>query len=301
MTQSWLRLWHDMPTDPKWRVVARISGQPLAAVVALFTMMLVEASLAEDRGSLADWRHEDAAANLDMDEGAVAAIFEAMRGRVHDGERLSRWEKRQPRREDPEAGVRGKVSRDRRRQGEAVSSAPEPDLFTEPVTRMTRTVNRNDSLESESDEDSEINHTTGARGSVRDLTGEDVSALRLQLSLWAGPALATVEQAPKLLDLSPIIGLLGPGAGPPCDLERDIGPAIQAMSARMTPGSCRTWSYFCAGIVERRDANLAGAPAISEKPHGRPAAGRAGPDARRKGMLTVFSDPPDAPPARRAG
>ncbi len=27
---SWLRLWHDMPTDPKWRVIAKRSGQSIS-------------------------------------------------------------------------------------------------------------------------------------------------------------------------------------------------------------------------------------------------------------------------------
>ncbi|ENW8560590.1 hypothetical protein ACR6SH_005434, partial [Escherichia coli] len=25
MANAWLRLWHDMPNDPKWRTIARVS------------------------------------------------------------------------------------------------------------------------------------------------------------------------------------------------------------------------------------------------------------------------------------
>ncbi|EOP2197647.1 hypothetical protein QSF09_003200, partial [Escherichia coli] len=26
MANAWLRLWHDMPNDPKWRTISRVSG-----------------------------------------------------------------------------------------------------------------------------------------------------------------------------------------------------------------------------------------------------------------------------------
>ena len=26
MANAWLRLWHDMPNDPKWRTIARVTG-----------------------------------------------------------------------------------------------------------------------------------------------------------------------------------------------------------------------------------------------------------------------------------
>lgn len=97
---DWVRLWHDMPTDPKWRVIARKSGQPLACVVALFTLMMTTASAAVERGCVEGLSIEDAAAALDMDEDAVAAIFAAMEGRVVESGRLSGWDRRQPKRED---------------------------------------------------------------------------------------------------------------------------------------------------------------------------------------------------------
>lgn len=93
---DWVRLWHDMPTDPKWRVIARKSGQPLACVIAVFTMMLTNASGNSDaRGVLLGWDHEDAGAALDMDAEDVAAIHAAMQGKVLDGDRLTGWERRQ--------------------------------------------------------------------------------------------------------------------------------------------------------------------------------------------------------------
>jgi hypothetical protein len=104
---DWVRLWHDMPTDPKWRVIARKSGQPLPCVVSVFTLMLTNASgNSADRGVLLGWDHEDAGAALDMDAEAVEAIYEAMQGKVLDGDRLTGWERRQPKREDNTAAER---------------------------------------------------------------------------------------------------------------------------------------------------------------------------------------------------
>ena len=104
---DWVRLWHDMPTDPKWRVIARKSKQPLPCVIAVFTMMLTNASgNAADRGVLLGWDHEDAGAALDMDAEDVAAIHAAMQGKVLDGDRLTGWERRQPKREDSTAAER---------------------------------------------------------------------------------------------------------------------------------------------------------------------------------------------------
>jgi len=57
---------------------------------------------------------EDVASALDVTDEAIEAIFKAMQGRVLDGDRLSGWEKRQPKREDvgsPETGVRSSAER----------------------------------------------------------------------------------------------------------------------------------------------------------------------------------------------
>ncbi|HAF1587689.1 TPA: phage replisome organizer, partial [Salmonella enterica] len=44
MANSWVRLWHDMPNDPKWRTISRISGQPVSLVQATYIHLLVSAS-----------------------------------------------------------------------------------------------------------------------------------------------------------------------------------------------------------------------------------------------------------------
>lgn len=136
---DWVRLWHDMPTDPKWRVIARKSGQPLACVIAVFNLMMVSASQnAEERGTLQGWDDEDAAAALDMDPDGVTSIIAAMQGKVIEGQKLSGWEKRQPKREDGTAAERKAAWKERKAQERNASertgthrNAPETDAETD--------------------------------------------------------------------------------------------------------------------------------------------------------------------------
>ena len=98
---NWVRLWEDMPTDPKWRVVARRSGRPLSEVLSVFVFMMTNAGAnATERGRLQNWSDEDVGAAIDMDGEHVTAIREAMQGKTIDGDRLTGWERRQPKRED---------------------------------------------------------------------------------------------------------------------------------------------------------------------------------------------------------
>jgi hypothetical protein len=89
-----------MPTDPKWRVIARASGQRIGDVIAVFSLLMVEASKADQRGDVSRFRSEDAAAALDLSEADVDAIKAAMEGRCVLNGRLNGWDKRQPKRED---------------------------------------------------------------------------------------------------------------------------------------------------------------------------------------------------------
>ena len=100
MANSWLRLYHDMPNDPKWRTIARVSKQPITVVLSLYLHLLVCASAAAERGTLDGYNIEDLATALDVDTAAVGAILVAMQGRVLEGDKLSGWNKRQTARED---------------------------------------------------------------------------------------------------------------------------------------------------------------------------------------------------------
>ncbi|HFH2672527.1 phage replisome organizer [Escherichia coli] len=99
MANAWLRLWHDMPNDPKWRTIARVSGQPIATVMAVYIHLLVSASRNVTRGHI-DVTTEDLASALDVTEEVIDSIFQTMQGRVLDGDLITGWEKRQVLKED---------------------------------------------------------------------------------------------------------------------------------------------------------------------------------------------------------
>jgi hypothetical protein len=103
MANQWLRLWHDMPTDPKWRTVAKVSGQRIGDVMAVYLHLLVCASNATERGRTHSFNCEDVASALDIETEQVALIVDAMQGRVLDGDMVAGWEKRQSAREDGSA------------------------------------------------------------------------------------------------------------------------------------------------------------------------------------------------------
>lgn len=115
MANLWLRLWHDMPNDPKWRTISRISGQPMALVQAVYIHLLASASQNVTRGH-ADVTNEDLASHFDVTERDIESVIDAMQGRVLDGSYLTGWERRQPKREDTgneESGAKSAVQRKR--------------------------------------------------------------------------------------------------------------------------------------------------------------------------------------------
>ena len=116
MANQWLRLWHDLPNDPKWRTIARVSKQRIGDVIAVYLHVLVDASSnATERGRTQSVCVEDVATALDMENDQVEAILAAMQGRVMEGELVSGWSKRQPAREDGSA-ERAKAWRERKKQ-----------------------------------------------------------------------------------------------------------------------------------------------------------------------------------------
>lgn len=100
MAAHWLRLWHDMPNDPKWRTISRVSGQPIPSVIAVYIHLLVSASNATERGRTHGVCSEDLASALDLEADQIEAILSAMQGRVLEGDIITGWAKRQVERED---------------------------------------------------------------------------------------------------------------------------------------------------------------------------------------------------------
>jgi hypothetical protein len=138
MANQWLRLWHDMPTDPKWRTIAKASGQRIGDVMAVYVHLLVCASNAAERGRTQSFNAEDVASALDMETDQVELIHSAMQGRVLEGDMVAGWEKRQVAREDGSA-ERAKAWREAQKsKAERTPNAPErnqaPDKDTDTDT-----------------------------------------------------------------------------------------------------------------------------------------------------------------------
>ena len=133
MANSWLRLWHDFPDDPKWRTIARIANEPIATVQAIYLRLLVSASQSEPRG---DGRINPVvtADALDISTESVLRIIEAMQGLVMDGDHMTGWERRQPGQEDSSA-ERTKRWRERKKRDAAHSSR---DDLSVSVTNQSR-------------------------------------------------------------------------------------------------------------------------------------------------------------------
>jgi hypothetical protein len=110
MSKRWIRLWAELPHDPKFRTIARITSQPTANVIAVYIHMLVCAADDSDldvtqcdaarRGKIVSWQDEDIATALDLETEEITQIREAMQGRLLEGEYIKGWDARQPKRED---------------------------------------------------------------------------------------------------------------------------------------------------------------------------------------------------------
>jgi len=136
MSNDWLRLWHDMPTDPKWRTIARASGQSISAVMAVYLHVLVCASNATERGRTQSLVCEDVASALDLEAEVVESILAAMQGRVLDGDRVRGWEKRQPVRDDGSA-ERAKAWREAKKEAKRTQENAERTQPNAPERKRT--------------------------------------------------------------------------------------------------------------------------------------------------------------------
>lgn len=158
MANQWLRLWHDMPTDPKWRTIARHAKQPISLVQAVYLHLLVDASRNVTRGHVTV-TVEDLASALDCDDAAIQAVLDAMQGRVIDGGHLSGWDSRQPKREEPvdgESPAKSPAQRkreQREREREAAANAG---------SQQSHDASRNVTLDKDKEEDKKEGKSAGA-------------------------------------------------------------------------------------------------------------------------------------------
>ncbi|EQA8562319.1 phage replisome organizer, partial [Escherichia coli] len=159
MANAWLRLWHDMPNDPKWRTIARVSGQPIATVMAVYIHLLVSASRNVTRGHI-DVTTEDLASALDVTEEVIDSILQTMQGRVLDGDLITGWEKRQVLKEDngnisqtaksPAERKRAQRERERKREQNGDCHGASRN-----VTHMSRRVTTDKDTDKDTDQDTD--------------------------------------------------------------------------------------------------------------------------------------------------
>ncbi len=128
----WLRLWHEMPSDPKFRTVAKSSKRPISEVIAIYIHYLVDASKNSRRG-FKSISNEDVASALDLEIEDVDAVESAMQGRLLDGDRLKGWESRQPLREETDDATPAseRMRRMRNRKKAEQPQAPQLPLLNE--------------------------------------------------------------------------------------------------------------------------------------------------------------------------
>lgn len=115
---SWFRSWHGAPTDPKWRVVARIANADLSQVISTVWTLLDHASQCADRGSIAGCDLDVIAESVGIPTETGERILLALETKnvIVDG-RFAAWESRQPKREDDSTA---RVARHRETHGNAV-------------------------------------------------------------------------------------------------------------------------------------------------------------------------------------
>lgn len=118
---DWFKWHHHTASDPKFRTVAKRSGQPVVVVLSVWAVMLETASMAQDRGRLQSWDDEDVACQLDLETEQVTAVREAMQGKTLDGDRLTGWENRNASQTGSDATERQRRKRARDKQKAGVS------------------------------------------------------------------------------------------------------------------------------------------------------------------------------------
>lgn len=119
MTAFWV--WPEIVGDAKLALVAKAAGVTPGEVLAVWVAVLAHASAQRPRGSLEGLDAEQVALALGWTAERVAAILQAMRPRLHDGQSLRAWGKRQRVKIDRTAAERKRRQRARLR-GESITN-----------------------------------------------------------------------------------------------------------------------------------------------------------------------------------
>lgn len=118
---DWFRVYHGMPTDPKWLLVARRAGHGVTTghVVAIWCVLLDHASASKPRGNVQSVDLEAIAASLGWSEEIVSAAYDALVSRRHivDG-CIRTWDERNPSKFDATNAQRQKRHRQKAKAAE---------------------------------------------------------------------------------------------------------------------------------------------------------------------------------------
>lgn len=112
MSNDWFRSWHGAPTDNKWLLIAKRAGVKPIHVSGTWWALLDHASQHSERGFVGDFDIETFALFAGMEEEHVSRIVTTLRdkGMIVD-DRIVKWGKRQPKREDETAADRQRNKR----------------------------------------------------------------------------------------------------------------------------------------------------------------------------------------------
>jgi len=132
----WPRAMNGMATNAQWLAVARRSGQPVAVVVSVAWALMDHAAQAPEHGSVAEFRAEDVAAFLGVEDEAVQTVIDCLEARdwIREG-RIAEWDEWQAQSDDRQAASsRERVRRHRERkkaQGAEAAEAGHADPVSE--------------------------------------------------------------------------------------------------------------------------------------------------------------------------
>lgn len=100
---DWFRWHHGSVSDPKFQLIAKKSQSSVAEVIAVWAFVLESSSSSEKRGDHGFLDFESIDCALGIEEGKSAVIYYQMEQRgLVEKNRVSSWDKRQPKRERPD-------------------------------------------------------------------------------------------------------------------------------------------------------------------------------------------------------
>ena len=162
---DWFRWHHGSVNDPKFGLVARKAAARVGDVIAVWALILEQASASTERGLFGAIDCEATDFLLGADDGTTARILEAMQGRaLVDGDRVTRWEERQPKRE--RVDNTGAERKRQQRARDSASSGAETGVTPSHATSRQVTPREEKSREEEKREDNDNSASAAAGAGV---------------------------------------------------------------------------------------------------------------------------------------